>query len=128
MGNQAINHDLRNVVERDFDDKLLDPYLGKLWTFEDLDKFKYHRINWDILSTGDKILEKQFPTQCKIEEYSEENMGETSAEGFTFETTLSSGFTTGEKKIDMLRQEGKFSRQGRPSIFYIFFTLKTFRG
>ena len=67
MGNQALNHDLRNVQDLDFDPKKLDPFLSKLWTFEELDSIRYKHIGSGIVSIDDDTLEKQFPTQCTIE-------------------------------------------------------------
>jgi hypothetical protein len=62
MGNQALNNDLRKVTDKDFDDKKLESYLTKLWTFEELESIQIKRINSDIMQVSDQRLEKQFPT------------------------------------------------------------------
>lgn len=56
MGNQALNSDLKNVQSLDFDPKKLDPYLSKLFTFEELDSIKYKQIDSSIASIGDSTL------------------------------------------------------------------------
>lgn len=56
MGNQALNSDLKNVQSLDFDPKKLDPFLSKLFTFEELDSIKYKQIDSSIVSVGDSTL------------------------------------------------------------------------
>ena len=50
MGNQTIRQDLRQCTEKSFDDKLLDPYIAKLWTSEDIDGLTYNSISSSIVS------------------------------------------------------------------------------
>lgn len=56
MGNQALNNDLKRVMEKDFDDKKLEQYLTKLWTFEDLESMRYKQISSEIVNVSDQLL------------------------------------------------------------------------
>ena len=54
------------------------------------------------MRVGDDSLEKEFPTQCTVEAFSHDKHGATEF-NFIRETTYMAGFTSGEKKIDILR-------------------------
>ena len=44
MGNEQIKQELRKCRDLDFNNKELDPYLAKLWTFEDQETFTYKSL------------------------------------------------------------------------------------
>lgn len=79
-----------------------------LWTFENQEEFSYRKIDSGIVDCCTTTLEKQFPTQCSIEKFTKENVGKANPQQYNKAVTYSAGFTTGEKKIDDLRQEGKY--------------------
>ena len=111
MGNQAIHKDLEQVTDPEFDDNMLQPLINKLWTFEGLERIKYKKLS--IVSASDETLQSQFPMQCTIEGYNEKNVGSANVDNFIYQSTVMAGFTSGEKKIDMLRSEGKFLNRDR---------------
>ena len=67
MGNQAIKNDFRKVLDPDFEDTQLDPYMSKLFTFQDIDSLNYSNISSNIVDISDHYLNKQFPTTTRIE-------------------------------------------------------------
>ena len=64
---------------------------------------RYTSLDSNIPQRSGDRFDKQFPTQCTIDKYSEENVGKTNADTFIYEQTACAGFTSGEKKIDILR-------------------------
>ena len=112
MGNLTIKDDLRRVQDKDYDDSLIDQYAAKLWTFEEQDSLRYHQLCTLTQGNGNASHgtgEAFFPTQCGIEAPDWENSeAQASPDAHNTEVTMTAGFTTGEKKIDVLGQEGKF--------------------
>ena len=91
----------------DFDNKNLDPHAAKLWTFEDQEDFTYKSLSGSIADIGDHDCKAQFPNQCSIVEDKDEASVKSRLK-FDANNVLSAGFTTAEKKIDTLRQDGKY--------------------
>ena len=69
---------------------------------------RYKTISSAIVNVSDPALAKQFPTQCTVEPFTDRNVGKATPAHFVKENTVMAGFTSGEKKIDILRQQGKF--------------------
>lgn len=106
MGNEQIKQELRKVTELDFSNKELEPFEAKLWTFEDQEDFQYSSLGHSIVDISDHSLRQQFPTQCSIKEDDNHAVAKARLD-FDADRVVSAGFTTAEKKVDTLRQDGK---------------------
>ena len=106
MGNEQIKQELQKVTTADFAVRNLDPFVAKLWTFENQDDFSYNSFLLKIAEISKQDCKEQFLTRCLIDEDNNEQVAEARLK-FDADRVQAAGFTTAEKKIEDLRQEGK---------------------
>ena len=100
MGNQAIKDALKKVTDKDFNDGHVENLAQRLWTFDD-SQANFQSIDQSIMECG-ADENAMFPMSYKIEQATDGAHAK-----FCLDRTIAAGFTSGEKKIDELRSEGK---------------------
>ena len=80
----------------------LDPFVAKLWTFENQEDFSYNSLLLKVAAFSTQDCKEQFLTRCVIDEDNNEQVAEARLK-FDADRVQAAGFTTAEKKIEDLR-------------------------